>query len=45
MADTHRLWNKIKDSEFEVVISNVAGAEIDACRESKRDILNGYLRD
>jgi predicted nucleic acid-binding protein len=45
MADTHRLWDKIKDSEFDVVISDVTEAEIDACGESKRDILNRYLRE
>ena len=42
-ADSHRLWEKIKAGEFEVVISNVVEAEIGDCDEPKRDVLNGYL--
>jgi predicted nucleic acid-binding protein len=45
MADTHRLWDKIKNGEFEVVISDVTGAEIDDCNETKRETLNGYLKE
>jgi len=41
--DTHRLWERIKAGEFEVVISNVVETEIRDCDERKRDILNGYL--
>jgi len=43
MADTHRLWEKIKAGEFDVVISNVTDFEINKCEESKRKILNAYL--
>jgi predicted nucleic acid-binding protein len=43
MADTHRLWEKIKAGEFNVVISNVTDFEINKCEKSKRKILNAYL--
>jgi predicted nucleic acid-binding protein len=45
MAETHRLWKKIKAGEFEVVISSVVDAEIDDCEESKKDTLKGYLEE
>ena len=42
-VDSHRLWEKIKAGEFEVVISDVAVAEITKCDERKRNTLFGYL--
>jgi predicted nucleic acid-binding protein len=43
MAETHRLWEKIKAREFDVVISDVVRTEIDDCEESKRITLLSYL--
>jgi predicted nucleic acid-binding protein len=45
MAETHRLWEKIKAGEFDVVISSVDEAEIDDCEELKRNTLKGYLNE
>jgi hypothetical protein len=45
MAETHRLWEKIKGGEFDVVISSVDEAEIDDCEELKRNTLKGYLNE
>jgi len=42
-VDSHRLWEKIKAGEFEVVISDVAVAEITKCNEQKKNALFGYL--
>jgi predicted nucleic acid-binding protein len=43
MAETHRLWEKIKTGEFEVVISDIDIAEINGCSEAKRTKLYEYL--
>jgi predicted nucleic acid-binding protein len=43
MAETHRLWEKIKIGEFEVVISDIDIAEINGCSETKRSKLYEYL--
>jgi predicted nucleic acid-binding protein len=43
MAETHRLWEKIKTGEFEVVISDIDIAEINGCSEAKRVKLYEYL--
>jgi predicted nucleic acid-binding protein len=43
MADTHRLWEKIKAGEFDAAISNVTEFEINKYEKSKRKILNAYL--
>ena len=43
MAVTHKLWNKIRKCEYEVVISTVTTREIDDCQEEKRNILYSYL--
>jgi len=43
MAETHKLWDKIKNSEFEAVISDIAIAEISACSEDKKNALFKYL--
>jgi predicted nucleic acid-binding protein len=46
MAETHRLWEKIKAGRYEVVISDVVvGGEINQCEDSKRDTLFGYLAE
>ena len=42
-VDSHRLWEKIKAGEYEVVISDVAVTEIARCDEQKRNTLFGYL--
>ena len=43
MKDTHKLWDKIKNGEFEAVISDIDIAEINSCSEEKRNILYKYL--
>jgi len=45
MDDTHKLWNQIEDGLYDVVLSDVAIAEIDACHEEKRDTLFDYLSE
>jgi predicted nucleic acid-binding protein len=43
MAETHRLWDKIKEGKFDVVISDIDFAEINSCSEEKRNKLYEYL--
>jgi predicted nucleic acid-binding protein len=43
-AETHRLWDKIKAGEFDVVISDVTEAEINDCDDEKRKTLTDYLK-
>ncbi|MDR0640940.1 MAG: PIN domain nuclease [Treponema sp.] len=43
MAETHKLWDKIKAGEFEVVISDIDIAEVNGCNEEKRNKLYNYL--
>ena len=43
MADTHRLWDKIKAGIFDVVISDIGIAEINGCSAEKRNVLYNYL--
>jgi predicted nucleic acid-binding protein len=43
MAETHILWDKIKNGEFDVVISDIDIAEINGCNEEKRNNLYKYL--
>jgi predicted nucleic acid-binding protein len=45
MAETHRLWEKIKAGEYDVVISDVVIGEINRCDDAKRNILYGYLAE
>ena len=45
MAETHRLWDKIKTDVFKVVISSVTTREIDDCDEEKRNTLYDYLAE
>jgi predicted nucleic acid-binding protein len=45
MAETHRLWEKIKAGEYEVVISDVDFIEIEKCNEAKRNTLLYYLKE
>jgi predicted nucleic acid-binding protein len=45
MADTHKLWEQIKDGIYDVVLSDITIAEIDACHEEKREILYEYLSE
>lgn len=42
-ADTLRLWEDIKNGEYEVVLSNVTILEIEDCPEPKRTVLEEYL--
>ncbi|MDR1468487.1 MAG: PIN domain nuclease [Spirochaetaceae bacterium] len=43
MAETHKLWDKMKNNEFDVVISDIDIAEINGCNEKKRNKLYSYL--
>jgi predicted nucleic acid-binding protein len=45
MAETHKLWDKIKAGRFDVVLSTVTTREIDDCDEQKRDTLYKYLAE
>ena len=43
MAETHILWDKIKNGEFKAVISDITLSEISDCAEAKKNILFEYL--
>jgi predicted nucleic acid-binding protein len=43
MAETHRLWERVKAAAFDVVLSNVDFDELAKCAPEKRAILAGYL--
>ena len=43
MEETHKLWNKIKNGEFEAVISDIDIAEINNCNKEKQNTLYKYL--
>jgi predicted nucleic acid-binding protein len=43
MAETHILWDKIKNGEFKAVISDITLSEINDCAEIKKNILFEYL--
>ncbi|MDR0573454.1 MAG: hypothetical protein LBG96_05400 [Tannerella sp.] len=43
MAETHILWDKIKNGEFKAVISDITLSEINDCTEAKKNILFEYL--
>jgi predicted nucleic acid-binding protein len=45
MAETHRLWERAKKDEFEIVMSDVVTRELDGCQKDKREILYGYLSE
>ncbi|MDR1481859.1 MAG: hypothetical protein LBI74_04470 [Synergistaceae bacterium] len=45
MAETHKLWDKIKAGEYEAVISDVDFIEIGKCNEAKRNTLLDYLKE
>ena len=45
MAETHKLWDKIKAGEFDVVISNVVIGEIEDCDKVKADTLFSHLNE
>ncbi|GHV20814.1 hypothetical protein AGMMS49959_08900 [Planctomycetales bacterium] len=44
MAETRRLWEKIKTGAYEIVISNVVSNELANCEKAKQIVLAGYLR-
>jgi predicted nucleic acid-binding protein len=43
MAETHILWDKIKNGEFKAVISDITLSEINNCAEARKNILFEYL--
>lgn len=43
MQDTLQLWEKFKNHEYEVYISDIVINEIGACKEEKFNILMAYL--
>ena len=43
MAVTHKLWDKIKADEFDVILSDVVFNEINKCKEEKKGKLINYL--
>lgn len=45
MAETRRLWEKIKLGAYDVVISDLLETEIERCAEPKREILRNYLTE
>ena len=45
MAVTHKLWDKIKKGEYDVIISTVTTRELDDCKEEKREKLYSYLNE
>jgi predicted nucleic acid-binding protein len=44
VAETHKLWKKIKDKEYDVFISTVTIREVEDCPKSKRKKLLSYLK-
>ena len=44
MAETHKLWEKIKNGEFIAVISDITIRELNNCPETKKNVLLGFLR-
>jgi predicted nucleic acid-binding protein len=45
MNDTLNLWDQIKRGAFDVALSDVTIAEVDASPETKREALYGYLSE
>ena len=45
MAETRKLWEKIKADEYEAVISDIDFIEIEKCNETKKRTLLGYLKE
>lgn len=45
MASTLKLWDEIKQDQYDVYISGLVIAEIDECPESKRAALYEYLKE
>lgn len=43
MADTHKLWKKVKSDKYDVVTSSVMIRELSKCEENKKKILFNYL--
>ncbi len=43
MAETHRLWERVKAGDFDVVLSDLDFDELAKCNTQKRNILAGYL--
>jgi predicted nucleic acid-binding protein len=44
-AITHKLWEKIKNGEYDIVISTVTTRELDDCKAEKREKLYAYLNE
>ena len=45
MAETKVLWEKFKNDEFDIYLSDVTLEEVNACREDKKEILSKYLNE
>ena len=45
MEQTRKVWEILKTGKYEVVISDMVLAEINECKEPKRNILNSYLAE
>jgi len=45
MEETHRLWERLKAGECDVVISDITNRELRQCHEDKQRVLFGYLKD
>ena len=43
MAETQKMWERIRNGAFDVIISDVTIEELNRCHEPKRDILLQYL--
>jgi len=43
--DTHKLWNQLKENEYEVIVSPVIYEELSRCEENLRDSLIDFLND
>jgi len=43
MADTHKLWELIKDGIYDVALSSVDFLELSRCSEVKQALLAGFL--
>ena len=44
MAETHKLWAKIKTEEFTAVVSDITIRELNNCPEEKKAVLLGFLK-
>jgi len=45
MADTLKLWRKLEEGIYDIVLSDVVFAELEACDEPKKGLLLAYVED